>query len=116
MGGLLSKRWEMALLLLRYILHPTKAFTNKHNFQMFVYFFDLFSGIALVYTLRVNMSVAAQKMRHELDWSEGEKGLVLVSLLLLFESVLNFHIKSAVLYHSLPFIGDMLLDKFQHRY
>jgi hypothetical protein len=31
-----------------------------------------------VYTLRVNMSVAAQEMRDELNWSENEKGLVLV--------------------------------------
>ena len=47
----LSKRWEMCLL--------------------------INSGIALVYCLRVNMSVAAQDMRDELNWSENEKGLVL---------------------------------------
>jgi len=39
----------------------------------------LLSGIAIVYTLRVNMSVAAQKMRDDLDWSEADKGLVLSS-------------------------------------
>lgn len=37
----------------------------------------LFSGIVVVYTLRVNMSVAAQKMRDELGWSESQKGLIL---------------------------------------
>jgi sugar phosphate permease len=36
------------------------------------------SGICVVYTLRVNMSVAAVKMKDDLDWSEEEKGLVLV--------------------------------------
>lgn len=49
----LSKRWELTSL--------------------------LFSGIAILYCLRVNMSVAAQKLLIELIWSEGEKGLVLVS-------------------------------------
>lgn len=39
--------------------------------------FLLFSGLAVVYTLRVNISVAAQKMRDELEWSESQKGLVL---------------------------------------
>jgi hypothetical protein len=48
----LSKRWEMILLLL--------------------------SGVTVVYTLRVNMSVAAQTMRDDLDWSESQKGFVLV--------------------------------------
>ena len=47
----LTKRWEMVLLLL--------------------------SGVIVVYTLRVNMSVAAQDMRDELNWSENQKGLVL---------------------------------------
>lgn len=45
----LSKRWEAA-----WLLH---------------------SGIVVVYCLRVNMSVAAQDMRDELDWTEYEKGL-----------------------------------------
>ena len=40
--------------------------------------FLVFSGAAIVYTLRVNMSVAAQEMRDELNWSENDKGLVLV--------------------------------------
>ena len=53
----LSKRWELTSL--------------------------LFSGIAILYCLRVNMSVAAQKLLIELNWSEGEKGLVLVSTYLL---------------------------------
>ena len=47
----IPKRWEMALL--------------------------LNTGILIVYCLRVNMSVAAQDMRNELNWSETEKGLVL---------------------------------------
>jgi MFS family permease len=37
----------------------------------------LFSGILVAYTLRVNISVAAQQMRTELNWTEDEKGLVL---------------------------------------
>lgn len=49
----LPKRWEMALL--------------------------VNSGIVVVYCLRVNMSVAAQDMRDELNWSETQKGLVLSS-------------------------------------
>lgn len=40
------------------------------------------SGIMVVYTLRVNISVAAQDMRDDLHWSEAQKGLVLVSALL----------------------------------
>lgn len=49
----LSKRWEMALL--------------------------LSSGVVVVYCLRVNMSCAVQDMRDELDWSEYQKGLALSS-------------------------------------
>ena len=41
----------------------------------------LTSGIVVVYTLRVNMSVAAQEMRDELNWTENQKALILVSLL-----------------------------------
>lgn len=37
----------------------------------------LMSGVVIVYTLRVNMSVAAPKMKEELGWSETEKGYVL---------------------------------------
>lgn len=46
----------------------------------FVYLLYVFlrSGLAVVYTLRVNISVAAQKMRDELGWTESQKGLVLV--------------------------------------
>ena len=36
-----------------------------------------FSGIVVCYTLRVNMSVAAQSMRDELVWTETQKGYVL---------------------------------------
>jgi hypothetical protein len=36
------------------------------------------SGITIVYTLRVNMSVAAVKMKDDLGWTDTEKGLVLV--------------------------------------
>lgn len=36
--------------------------------------FMLFTGVLIVYTLRVNMSVAAPKMKDELGWSEVEKG------------------------------------------
>lgn len=39
----------------------------------------LYSGALVVYTLRVNMSVAAPKMRDSLGWTEAEKGFVLVS-------------------------------------
>eukprot|EP00981_Chlorochromonas_danica_P015105 scaffold10498_cov179-Ochromonas_danica.AAC.7 len=49
--SIIPKRWEMAFL--------------------------LFTGITIVYALRVNISVAAQDMRDELDWSESQKGLVL---------------------------------------
>jgi MFS transporter, ACS family, solute carrier family 17 (sodium-dependent inorganic phosphate cotransporter), other len=35
------------------------------------------SGILIAYCLRVSISVAAQDMREELDWSETQKGLVL---------------------------------------
>ncbi|RYG99618.1 MFS transporter [archaeon] len=49
----LPKRWEMALL--------------------------LFTGVLVVYTLRVNISVAAEDMKDDLNWSEAEKGLVLSS-------------------------------------
>lgn len=37
------------------------------------------SGIALVYTLRVNMSVAADPMMNDLGWTEVQKGYVLSS-------------------------------------
>ena len=37
----------------------------------------MLSGIIVVYTLRVNMSVAAPSMREELGWTETEKGVVL---------------------------------------
>ena len=37
----------------------------------------LWSGILVAYTLRVNMSVAAQQMRTELGWNETQKGLIL---------------------------------------
>ena len=39
----------------------------------------LWSGIIIIYCLRVNMSVAAQRMRDELKWSETQKGLILSS-------------------------------------
>ena len=63
----LSKRWEMAIL--------------------------LHSGIAIVYALRVNMSVAAQDMRDELNWTEYQKGLALVcktALIMLIYRVYNW--------------------------
>lgn len=37
----------------------------------------LSSGILICYTLRVNISVAAQKMRDDLGWTENQKGSVL---------------------------------------
>ena len=37
----------------------------------------LFGGIVVVYTLRVNMSVAVETMKDELNWTETEKGYVL---------------------------------------
>lgn len=39
----------------------------------------LFTGVLIVYTLRVNMSVAISKMVDDLNWSEGQKGFVLSS-------------------------------------
>jgi hypothetical protein len=39
------------------------------------------SGTAIVYTLRVNMSVASVAMKHDLNWSETDKGYVLVRML-----------------------------------
>lgn len=39
--------------------------------------FMLCSGVIIVYTLRVNMSVAAPKMTDELNWTEAQKGYVL---------------------------------------
>ena len=39
--------------------------------------FLLMSGVIIVYTLRVNMSVAAPKMTEDLNWSESQKGYVL---------------------------------------
>jgi sugar phosphate permease len=39
--------------------------------------FNLCSGVIIVYTLRVNMSVAAPAMMEDLGWSEAEKGFVL---------------------------------------
>lgn len=46
------------------------------------------SGLAVVYTLRVNMSVAAQKMRDELNWSESDKGYVLVMYKITFVNLI----------------------------
>jgi hypothetical protein len=40
-----------------------------------------YSGLVILYTLRVNMSVAAQQMRVDLNWTETEKGYVLVRVL-----------------------------------
>ena len=37
----------------------------------------LFSAATISYTLRVNISIAAQRMRDELGWSEREKGFML---------------------------------------
>ena len=48
---MLSKRWEVMLF--------------------------LFTGATIAYTLRVNMSICAQKMKDDLGWSESQKGLVL---------------------------------------
>jgi len=38
----------------------------------------LCSAVALAYMLRVNISVAAVKMKDELNWSEDQKGYILV--------------------------------------
>ena len=37
----------------------------------------LFTGLLVVYTLRVNISVAASDMRDELNWTEAQKGFIL---------------------------------------
>ena len=47
----ISRRWEMILMLC--------------------------SGVVIVYTLRVNMSVAVSAMKDELGWTEEQKGYVL---------------------------------------
>ncbi len=49
--------------------------------HLFIYLFSnhVNSGAVVVYTLRVNMSVAAPKMLDALGWTESEKGFVLVS-------------------------------------
>jgi len=39
----------------------------------------LFSGIAIVYILRVNMSVAVDAMTVQMNWSESQENLVLSS-------------------------------------
>ncbi len=49
-------------------IHSQLVFSNYFN-----------SGAVVVYTLRVNMSVAAPKMLDALGWTESEKGFVLVS-------------------------------------
>ena len=69
------------------------------------------SGIVIVYCLRVNMSVAAQDMRDELNWSESEKGLALVSRCLYCVSTYVLY----SLYYSPHFIGDTHLAKSQLR-
>ncbi len=66
----------------------------------------------IVYTLRVNMSVAAPDMQDDLGWSDAEKGLILVRYL---ESACVTHINLCYLFASRPSIGDMPLVKFQHR-
>lgn len=38
------------------------------------------TGLVAVYTLRVNMSVAAEAMMEDLGWTETEKNIVLVRL------------------------------------
>lgn len=61
-------------------LHDLQVnFFLHHKLIVFQKVFS-FSGVMIVYTLRVNMSVAAQKMRDDLGWTESEKGLVLVSV------------------------------------
>lgn len=49
----ITRRWEMMLMLM--------------------------SGIVVVYTLRVNMSVACSSMKKDLGWTETEKGYILSS-------------------------------------
>jgi len=74
--------------------------------------FSNHSGICIVYTLRVNMSVAAVKMEDDLDWSESQKGFVLVR----HESSSCTHIHRFILLQtlsfSLPFTGDTLSVRF----
>lgn len=54
----------------------TSAPLIPHRWRMI---FLLASGIAINYTLRVNVSVAAVTMEEALNWSERQKGLVLSS-------------------------------------
>ena len=61
----------------------------------------------MVYTLRVNMSVAAPDMRDDLGWSEYEKGLALVNT---FDHSFSFLLSPS----SLPFTGAIQQVKFLH--
>jgi sugar phosphate permease len=40
----------------------------------------LFSGIVILYFLRVNMSIASQQMKIDLKWTDEEKGFILVTI------------------------------------
>lgn len=60
------------------------------------------SGVLVVYTLRVNMSVACVDMADDLNWTDAEKGLVLVRCCIISN---NFGLS---LFLSLLSIGVML--------
>lgn len=64
------------------------------------------SGVLVVYTLRVNMSVACVDMADDLNWTEAEKGLVLVCLTFVF------WVGLILLSLSLPSTGVMQLVRF----
>ena len=63
---MLSKRWETMTFLFSGKLSTVDFLTGTINSSML--------GATISYMLRVNISVCAQKMRDELDWSEREKG------------------------------------------
>ena len=80
---------------------------------MHVNYPSLFSGLAVSYTLRVNMSVAAQRMRTDLNWSEVQKGYVLVGIQ--HRDTLDSDGLDVNYYDSLPSIGDIWSAKFPLR-
>ena len=56
---------------------PLQVSITRFNCQIFEW--NWYSGVLVVYTLRVNMSVACVDMAKDLNWTDAEKGLVLVS-------------------------------------
>ena len=53
---------------------PAAAFPKRWEIAILLFF-----GITICYTLRVNISVAVEKMKDDLDWSDFQKSCVLSS-------------------------------------